>query len=318
LIHKADISRRGAESGACFDLRISSNEMILRLAQEAKSPTAGQNGRDCRTRKDFQIMHEPRTHRSVLLDRRDAVAILTLNEPDSLNALSGGIKSGLEQNLPPLLADPSIRAIMLTGEGRAFCAGGDIRSMDEHQTVAVRERMKRSHRWLGPFLSADKPIITAVNGMAVGAGLSLALLGDIIVAARNARFKAGFPGLGAVPDLALAYTLPRAVGMTRAKDILLTNREIPADEALTMGLVTRVAEPEALMQEALKIASELARGPTVSFALGKQLLRRGYELSLDGFLELEALAQVNAFGSDDFAEGVDAFRKKRKPDFQGR
>jgi len=255
---------------------------------------------------------------SVRVERSGAVATVIFNEPKTMNALSPGIKAGIETHLPGLLADPEVRAIVLTGTGRAFCAGGDIRAMDDRGTLSVKNRMTRSYRWLLPLLTADKPVVTAVNGAAAGAGLSLALTGDIILAARDARFKAGFPGLGAVADLGLAYTLPRAVGYQRASDILLTNREVGAEEAQAMGLVARLAEPEALMAAAMEVAQALASGPTVSLALTKRLMRRAYELPIEGFLESEAMAQVVAFGSADFDEGVAAFKAKRKPAFGGR
>lgn len=255
---------------------------------------------------------------SVRVERAGAVATLILNEPKSMNAMSAGIKAGIETELPGLLADPAVRALVITGTGKAFCAGGDIRSMDDRATLSVKTRMTRTYRWLVPLLTADKPIICAVNGAAAGAGLSLALTGDLIVAARDARFKAGFPGIGAVADLGLAYTLPRAIGHQRASDILLTNREVGAEEAHAMGLVARLAEPETLMATAMELAQALAAGPTVSLALTKRLMRRAYELPLEGFLESEAMAQVVAFGSGDFDEGVSAFKAKRKPDFKGR
>lgn len=255
---------------------------------------------------------------SVRVEREGAVATLVLNEPKSMNAMSAGIKAGIEEHLPALLADPEVRAIVITGTGRAFCAGGDIRSMDDRGPLVVKARMTRTYRWLVPLLTADKPIICAVNGAAAGAGLSLALTSDLIVASHDAQFKAGFPGLGAVADLGLAYTLPRAVGYQRASDILLTNREVSAEEAHAMGLVARLTAPEALMATAMELAQALAGGPTVSLALTKRLMRRAYELPIEGFLEAEALSQVVAFGSADFDEGVAAFKGKRKPDFKGR
>lgn len=255
---------------------------------------------------------------AIEVTRTGAVAVMKLNEPKSMNCFSARIKDGFDAIVPALVADPAVRAIIITGEGKAFCAGGDIRSMDDRGTLSVRARLHRHRKWLLPLLNAEKPVVVAVNGAAAGAGLSLALTGDIIIASKEARFRPGFPGLGAVPDIALAYTLPRVVGMLRAKEILLINREMTADEALAMGLVSRVVPHAALMETAHAIADELARGPTTSLGMTKTLLQRAYDLPLEMFLDAEAGAQVAAFGSEDFAEGVAAFKGKRKPSFPGR
>lgn len=262
-------------------------------------------------------MAEGEAEPSVAVERLGAVSVIRLNEPQTLNALSPGIKAGLTAAVSSLVGDPETRVIVITGTGRAFCAGGDLRSMDDRRPVAVRRRMQASHEWVLRLLTCEKPVLTAVNGVAAGAGFSIALLGDIAYAAEDARFKAGFPGIGAAPDLALAYTLPRAVGAMRAKEILLTNREIGATEAKTLGLVAQVFAPESLMDEVMALAGRLAEGPSIAFGQTKRLIARSFELPLEAFLEQEAYAQMTAFGSADFAEGVAAFRARRKPEFHG-
>ena len=262
-------------------------------------------------------MAESEAEPFVLTERRGGVSIIRLNEPRTLNALSPGIKAGLAEAVAGLSSDPGSRAIVITGTGRAFCAGGDIRSMDEHRAVPVRRRMQASHEWVLRLMTCEKPVLAAVNGVAAGAGFSIALMADIVYAAEDARFKAGFPGIGAAPDLALAYTLPRAVGAMRAREILLTNREVSAVEAQALGFVAAVYPAAGLLDEVLAIADTLACGPSVSFGQTKRLIARSFELPLEAFLEQEAYAQMTAFGSDDFAEGVAAFRAKRKPEFRG-
>ena len=252
----------------------------------------------------------------VVYEVQDRVASITLNEPDSMNALSGPLKNAMASAISRAMDDPQVRCLLITGVGRAFCAGGDLRTMDERSSQAVRERMHRSYVWVRQLLCGDKPVIGAVNGVAAGAGLSLALLCDVLVASSRATFTPGFSVIGAAPDLALAYTLPRAVGIALAKDMFLTNRRLSAQEALAFGLVSRVVEPEGLQEASRALALQVAQGP-LSLSLAKGLLNRAFDGGAEAFLEREALSQAAAFNSQDFEEGVRAFLDKRAPQFRG-
>jgi 2-(1,2-epoxy-1,2-dihydrophenyl)acetyl-CoA isomerase len=255
---------------------------------------------------------------AVKLERVGAIAILRLDEPSTLNALSPAIKEGLAAKVPLLLADAAVGTIVLTGTGKAFCAGGDIRAMTDpkdRKAPAVRTRMRAAHSWARALLDCDKPVIAAVNGAAVGGGLALALLADIIIASHDAYFLSGYSRLGALPDLGLLQTLPWAIGSLRAKEMIMLNRRYDAPEALTIGLCNRVVAPEELIAETLKMAEEIASGPTAMLTMSKVLMKRAYEASVEQFFEQEAVAQAVTFGSDEFSEGVDAFLAKRKPRF---
>ncbi len=254
---------------------------------------------------------------AVIVEIRDDIALLRLNQPKTMNALSAAIKQGFETEIPRLLADRAVRCIVITGTDKAFCAGGDIANMADRSAATVRERMYKNHAWTKLLLAGEKPVVAAVNGAAAGAGFSLAMMCDFVVVADSAYFQAGFPGLGAAPDLGLALTLPRAVGMLRAKDILMTNRRITAEEALKWGMATRVVPAASLLAEALALAQSLAAGPATSLGLTKYLLNQAYS-SIPDFLSDEAMSQAIAFGSEEFGEGVAAFLGKRKPQFRRR
>ena len=255
---------------------------------------------------------------AVKLERHGAVAVLRLDEPSAMNALSPAVKAGMEANVPRLIGDAEVRAIVLTGTGNAFCAGGDIRAMHEtegRKAPAVRSRMQRAHGWSRALLDCDKPVIAAVNGAAVGGGLALALLCDIVIASRAAYFMSGYSKLGALPDLGLLQTLPWAIGSLRAKEMIMLNRRYTADEAVAIGLVNRAVAPEKLMSEALAVAQEIASGPATMLTLSKVMMKRAFEASVEAFFEHEAVSQAIAFGSAEFSEGVDAFLSKRNPRF---
>jgi 2-(1,2-epoxy-1,2-dihydrophenyl)acetyl-CoA isomerase len=257
---------------------------------------------------------------TVKVERHGAVAVLRLDDPSAMNALSPAVKAGMEANVPKLVGDAAVRAIVLTGTGKAFCAGGDIRAMQDpegRKAPAVRTRMQAAHAWARALLDCDKPVIAAVNGAAVGGGLALALLADIVIASREAYFMSGYSKLGALPDLGLLQTLPWAIGSLRAKEMILLNRRYTAEEAVAIGLANRVVAPEKLMSEALAAAEEIAAGPAAMLTMSKVMMKRAYEASVEDFFEREAIAQAIAFGSAEFSEGVDAFLSKRKPRFNG-
>ena len=257
---------------------------------------------------------------AVELERHGSVAVLRLNDPQSMNALSAAVKQGLDVNVATALADASLRCLVITGAGKAFCAGGDIRAMQDptqRKAPAVRARMQAVHTWSRALLDADKPVVAAVNGPAVGGGLAFALLADIVIASSAAYFMSGYAKLGALPDLGVLQTLPWAIGSLRAKEMIMLNRRYGAEEAVAIGLANRCVTPDKLMPEALAVARELADGPGPMLTMSKVMMKRAYESSVEAFFEREAMAQSVAFGSAAFAEGVDAFLHKRHPKFSG-
>ena len=198
---------------------------------------------------------------AVIVERRGATALLRLNSPANMNAISLALRSGLADELPGLLGDPAVKCLIVTGTGEAFSAGGDIKQMQERGATEVRGRLRHAHKWCRLLLESEKPVIAAVNGAAVGAGFSLALLCDLILISDRGFFRAGFPAVGAAPDLGLAFTLPRITGMMRAKEILMTNRRIEPAEAVSLGLALRQVAQEKLLEEAQILADQIAAGP---------------------------------------------------------
>lgn len=254
-----------------------------------------------------------------IIERQGAVLIITMNRVASRNALDADMKNALQRAAETYCADPALRCLVITGSERIFCAGGDLRTLsDECRPTAVRQRMAQMHGIAKLLTTCEKPVISAVNGAAVGAGFGLALLGDLIVVAEDAFFMAGFPKVGAVPDAGTIYHLPRAVGMAQAKDILLTNRKVDAATALSIGLASRVLPKQSFRADVLALAEQLAAGPAVSLGLTKALLNTSHRDGIEDFLIREQLAQAVAFGTDDFAEGNRAFMEKREPRFVGR
>ncbi|HRH86352.1 MAG TPA: enoyl-CoA hydratase-related protein [Rubrivivax sp.] len=249
----------------------------------------------------------------------DGVLLLQLRAPEVRNAIGAEMKQALHAQARRFADDDSLRCLLLTGCDQVFCAGGDLRTMQsDRSTVGVRRRMALTHASIRVLAECEKPVVTAVNGAAVGAGLSLALIGDVVVAADDAYFMAGFANVGVLPDMGLLYHLPRTVGRVQANDLLLSNRRVDAAEALALGLVSRVLPRVGFLDQALDLARRIAAGPAVSFGLARALMAGAYKDSFGEFLLKESLAQAVVFGTEDFAEGVNAFGERRKPRFTGR
>lgn len=247
------------------------------------------------------------------------VAVLTLNCPDKANALVPEMKTRLAALLRELHTDPEVRSVLLCANGRNFCAGGDLSSMREASScVDGRERMKGASVWLRELYQIEKPVVAAVQGCAYGAGFSMALACDFIVAADTARFCCSFLNVGLVPDMGLLYLLPRRIGMGRAKELAFSRRVVAAPEAYSLGIVDRMTAPEGLREEAMKLAQSLANGPTYAIGMTKKLCNRSFEMDFAGYMDAEADMQAIAFQTYDHRVSVKAFFEKATPVLHGR
>ncbi len=246
------------------------------------------------------------------------VATLTLDRPEALNALNMSLKRALLAALEGIAADRSVRVVILTGAGRAFCAGQDLPERDDPAAppldVELRERYNPIIRTLR---SMDQPVIAAVNGVAAGAGASLAFACDLRIAAAEARFVLAFGRIGLVPDSGATWFLPRLVGAARAAELALIGDPVPAEEALRMGLVSRVVPGEALLAEARQMAIGLAAMAPLALAATKHEMERSWSIDLATALDDEAQLQGRLGATADHAEGLAAFREKRGPRFRG-
>jgi len=248
------------------------------------------------------------------------VARLTLNSPQTRNSLHLEMAKDLNEAMDFLHGRQDIKALVLTGEGKAFSSGGDLREMLERkmEMVEAYEMVKSYYPFLEKLTNLPLPVIAAVNGAAVGAGFNVALACDIIYASTEAIFSQGFVLVGLTPDMGGTYYLPRIAGLHRAKELVFTGRQISAHEAMEMGIVNRVLDPERLMPEANTLAEKLATGPNVALKLAKTLLNESHKRDLKEALEVEALCQATCFQTEDHKEGAGAFLEKRRPQFKGR
>ena len=258
---------------------------------------------------------------TVLLQRADAVATITLNRPDAYNALNLALGRDLFHAVLEVDEDPGVRCVVLTGAGRAFCGGGDVKDFAgslDRIGVLVKELTTYVHGAVSRLVRSPKPVIVAINGMAAGGGLSLALAGDLVLAGESAKLTMAYSRIAATPDGSSSYFLPRLIGLRRAMELYLTNRVLTAKEALEWGLVTRVVPDGELAGAAAALARELAQGPTRAFGGAKLLFHQSTHESLETQMELESQAIAASGHTEDFREGVTAFASKRTPTFRGR
>ncbi|MCM3078706.1 enoyl-CoA hydratase-related protein [Brevibacillus invocatus] len=257
-------------------------------------------------------------YETILYEVSEGVAILTMNRPDKFNAFNERMNKEITDALKQAQKDPEVRCILLTGAGRAFNAGqdlGDVLGGDVDFGGFLRNRY---NPMILQFQKTEKPIIAAINGVAAGAGMSIALACDIRLASDKASLVNAFVNIGLVPDSGGCYYLPRIVGMGKALELAMTGEKVPAEEALRLGLVNQVYPTEQFWEESLAYARKLAALPTRSIGLIKRTMYKSLELGLEETLEYEAYAQEIAGQTADYKEGVNAFMEKRAPRFTGR
>jgi 2-(1,2-epoxy-1,2-dihydrophenyl)acetyl-CoA isomerase len=266
------------------------------------------------------------TYENILVETAGGVATLTLNRPTSLNSLNKGLIDDVRNALRALRQDANVKALIITGAGRGFCAGADLanagfsdgvqRSVGEGISHSMEIGYNPLVRDLAGF---PKPVIVAVNGVAAGGGVGLALGGDIVLAAKSAYFVQVFgPKLGLVPDMGCTWFFPHLLGRARSRALAMLGDRLPAEKAAEWGLIWAAVDDASLMSEARTLAERLAKGPTMAFGEIKRTLDAAAENTLDEQLELERRTQHRLGDTDDFREGVTAFLTKREPQFKGK
>lgn len=259
-------------------------------------------------------------YETILYDTSDGVATLTLNRPDAMNALDNTMAKELKDALKAVAKDAETRALLLTGAGRAFCSGQDLKAVTgEGAPPTLGDHLRKT--W-NPIVTAvyelEKPTVCALNGVAAGAGASLALACDLRVASEKASMMIVFSKVGLVPDSGATWMLPRLVGTAKALEMAYLAEPVAADEALRLGLVNRVVPPDDLDKEAGELARRLASGPTKAYGWTKRAMDRAWGTTLTDALEHEAHLQTAAGRTEDYEEGLNAFGEKRAPEFRGR
>ncbi|MGH8783829.1 MAG: enoyl-CoA hydratase/isomerase family protein [Cupriavidus necator] len=259
-----------------------------------------------------EIIHSPHAELSI----NDGVAELSHRRPEKRNALSAEMRRAYCDMLARVESDPTIRALIITGSGGSFCAGGDLKGVKDRMSkpagahspaMTMRNNLLGAHSWIGRLRNLEIPVIAAVDGAAVGAGMSLALAADFVLASRRAWFSMVFPKIGLIPDMGALYVMPRLVGMAVAKELLLTGRRVSAEEGQQLGLVHSLFEADALAEEARRFASRFKNAPRSALGTTKRLLNMSFETPYATLAELEANAQAVETCSPYHGEALDRF-----------
>lgn len=255
---------------------------------------------------------------TVRFEKKGSVAIITLDRPERLNAVSTEMWEALLRHFTELADDDTTRAVILTGTGRAFCSGGDVTTMAKNDVVTGRARSKLRHRVVMALHNLEKPVVAAVRGPVYGIGNALALCCDLVVASETTKFSLSFKKVGVVPDGGAVFFLTQYLGIAKAKELVYTARPVLAEEARELGLVMKVVPDDKLESEALALAQELAASATFMLGITKKMFQSMYVPTLEMLLEMENLAMSGIRLTHDHHEGVAAFKEKRPPKFEGR
>lgn len=254
----------------------------------------------------------------LIINQKDSILTVTLNRPESLNAFSPDMILGLTEVFQKAQSDSDIRVIVLSGAGRSFSAGGDVKTMGQASSVQAYEHIGRLNECIIAMKELEKPIIAAVHGFAAGAGFNLALASDLIVAAEDSRFALSFSQVGLISDGGGSYFLPKLIGPHLAKQFFFTAEPISAKRLYELGVINQLVPLEKLQEETLKLAEKLSNGPGRAYGMMKKLIDHSLTSTLVEILEQERITQTLMITTEDHQEGVAAFKEKRKPIFQGK